>query len=65
MKDVFHNLRVITGEKLKKEEKNGEKSLCFGLNWVAKKHEGCTSLLLSHKTCILNYVECFLLNETD
>ena len=65
MKHVLHNPRVITGEKQKKEGENGGKSRCFGLNLVAKKQEGSPSLLLSHKTCILNYVECFLFNETD
>ena len=49
----------------KKEGENGGKSRCLGLNLVAKKREGSQSLLLSHKTCILNYVECFLFNETD
>lgn len=34
----------------------GEKSLCFGLNWVEEKQEGCTSLLLSHKTCTLKLI---------
>lgn len=66
MKHVLHILRVITGEKQKKKEgENGGKSRCLGLNLVAKKREGSQSLLLSHKTCILNYVECFLFNETD
>lgn len=50
---------------MKKEGEIGGKSRCFGLNLVAKKREGSQFLLLSHKTCILNYVECFLFNETD